>query len=190
MSRRGEGWGGEVNGAVRYLQAALEVSGRQREEARKAGGSAEEVLLGDSVRDAHTWNQLGLALAAGKAFEAALEALSTGLALDPSLVALSVNLATVLGHLGRHQDAVHILERCIDSNKAAGKAVSMSVLNNLGSAELDLGRPEAALGHFMRAEAGLRAEGRGAADPWLATVLNNAQRAKSSLTTTTTSSDP
>jgi tetratricopeptide (TPR) repeat protein len=137
-----------------------------------------QVLLGDSVKDAHTWNQLGLALAKGNHFEAAFEAMSTGLALDPSVVALSVNLATVLGNLGRHKDAVRILERSIANTKAAGKPASMSILNNLGVAELDLGRPEAALRHFMRAEAGLRGEGMGAGDPMLMTVINNVQRAR------------
>ena len=169
---------GDNEGAVHYLQAALEVSARQRREAAAAGGPAEEVLLGDSVKDAHTWNQLGLAFAAGKHFQPAFEAMTTGLALDPSVEALSVNLATVLGNLGRHKDAVRILERCIASNKAKGKPASMSILNNLGVAELDLGRPEAALRHFMRAEAGLRAKGVGADDPWLVTVLNNVQRAR------------
>jgi tetratricopeptide (TPR) repeat protein len=94
------------------------------------------------------------------------------------VVALSVNLATVLGNLGRHKDAVRILERSIANTKAAGKPASMSILNNLGVAELDLGRPEAALRHFMRAEAGLRGEGMGAGDPMLMTVINNVQRAR------------
>lgn len=92
-------------------------------------------------RNVEVWNQLGLALMARGAPDAAEDAFKRGLRVDPDSSTLRVNYSMLLQRTGRSDEAIGHLEAALGDLSYRNPAL---VLNNLGVVHNEIGQPEKA----------------------------------------------
>lgn len=131
--------------AVKYLKIALEMNARLKRE------SAGDGPLSDMIREAMTYNQLGLALVNIDQPNDAEEAYLAGMDYEPDTFEIMNNLGTLYRSMKRLDEAVDILNRCLKLFAKRKATPPAATVNNLALIEQDRGNLKKAAELFEQA---------------------------------------
>lgn len=126
---------------------AIEMAGAfyQRRQFAQAERVCRQVIAARPAQaDAH--NILGVTLAAGGAWDKAIESLERAIKLNPQAASYHANLGEVLRQAGRRKEAVEALEKAVEIDPENSQA-----LNNLGILNYELRRYKVAVEFYKRA---------------------------------------